>query len=149
MNYSLSAIIYGIAARISEFSNRNIYIAPTQQKCEPPCFFLCLMPGGIRDEIDNRYFSDINIDIVYLQSPNIVNATANIFTVLENLDEKLDTIPYTVGNETTSMNVYNRKHHLEDMDLHYQISLHTRVMKSEVETLMNTMEEIIHVKKQI
>lgn len=149
MNYSLSAIIYGIAERISEFSNRPIYIAPTQQKCEPPCFFLCLMPGGIRDEIDNRYFSDINIDIVYLQSPNIVNATDNVLTVLEKLDEKLDTIPYTVGNETTSMIVYNRKHHLEDMDLHYQISLHTRVKKSEVETLMQTMTEAINVKKQI
>lgn len=149
MNYSLSAILYGIAERISEFSNRPIYKAPTQQKCEPPCFFLCLMPGGIRDEIDNRYFSDINIDIVYLQSPNIVNATANIFTVLESLDEKLDTIPYTIGNETTSMIVYNRKHHLEDMDLHYQISLHTRVEKSEVATLMKSMEDIIHVKRQI
>lgn len=148
MNYTIQGIMEGIAAKIASFSNRPIYIAPTQQKCETPCFYLCLMPGGIRDEIDNRYFSDINVDVIFLQQPNIVNATAGIYAALQNLDENLDTITYTEGEETTPMYVFNRKHHLEGMDLHYQISFHTRLMKSEVETYMKTLTEAVYVKKQ-
>lgn len=146
MTYSIQRIIEGIAARITSFCQYPIYISPTQQSCTPPCFFICLMPGNLKDEIDNRYYTTLNLDIVFLQNPNIVNASDGIISVLENLDEKLDTIPYTENNSTITMYTYDRKHHLEDMDLHYQVTFHARLMKSEVNTYMKTLTEAVYVK---
>ena len=147
MIYTISGILSGIAEKIATFSNRPVRISPTQQNTNLPCFYLSLMPGAIRDEIDNRYFSDINIDIVFLQQANITNATNGILEVLQNLDENLEFITYRENNTATPLFVYNRRHHLQDMDLHYQVSFHVRIMRSEVETFMRTMTEATHVKK--
>lgn len=147
MIYTISGILSGIAEKIATFSNRPVRISPTQQNTNLPCFYLCLMPGAIRDEIDNRYFSDINIDIVFLQQANITNATNGILEVLQNLDENLEFITYRENNTATPLYVYNRRHHLQDMDLHYQVTFHVRIMRSEVETFMRTMTEETHVKK--
>ena len=148
MTYSIRGIIEGIAARIASFCNYPIYISPTQQSCTPPCFFICLMPGNLKDEIDNRYYTTLNFDVVFLQNPNIVNASDGIISVLENLDLTLDTISYTENSSTITMYTYDRKHHLENMDLHYQLTFHARLMKSEVHTYMKTLTEAVYVKKQ-
>ena len=145
MNYSIRKLITGVAQRLSGLS-LPIYIAPTQQKADVPCFFICLMPGDFKTELSKMATANVNLDIVYLQSPNIQNAMNGIYNVIDYLDSNLETINYIDGEESTLLSVFDRKHHLEEMDLHYQISLHVRVSLSEIQTFMKELEVDYEVK---
>lgn len=145
MTYSIETILQGIASVLSSLKY-PIYVSNRQQGVKTPCFFISLIPGSDKDEIDDREFVDLGLDIVFLQDTNIINAMDGIYKVLEFLQENLRMIPYTQGEEgeeeTTYLHTYDRAHHLEEMDLHYQFHLRNRMHLAKNETLMQALEEL-------
>ena len=141
MTYSIETILQGIASVLSQLKY-PIYVSNRQQGVKTPCFFISLIPGSDKDEIDDRVFVDFGLDIVFLQDTNIINAMDGIYAVLEFLQENLRMIPYSQDEETTYVHTYDRSYQLEDMDLHYQFHLKNRMHLAKNETLMQALEEL-------
>ena len=146
MNYDINAVLEGVGSVLAGTGYTNIYVSNRQQGIKTPCFFISLIPGGIKDEVDGRYLEDLGLDIVFLQDPNIVNATDNIFNVLSYIDENLATIPYTDGDESDPipLHTYEREYHMEGMELHYQLHIKNRVHIAKTETKMASLEELTY-----
>ena len=143
MTYSLSNLINSVAGALSSL-DYPVYDSQTQQGVETPCFFISLMPSEISGEPYDRYFNTVNLDIVFLQDPNMPNATDLIYTVIDYLNEHLALFDYSDGEETCKMHGLQRKHHLEEMDLHYQITIKTRIHIDVEETVLKTLEGITY-----
>jgi len=143
MIYSIEDILEGIASVLAE-KNLPIYTSARQQGVNTPCFFISMMPGSDKTEVDGRTFIDLGFDIVFLQDPNIVNAMDGIYSTLEFLQEYLQMIPYTQDDETIYLHTYERQHSIQDMDLHYQFHIKQRMRLDKSETLMAALEEINH-----
>ena len=141
MTYSIETILQGIASVLSQLKY-PIYVSNRQQGVKTPCFFISLIPGSDKDQIDDRVFVDFGLDIVFLQDTNIINAMDGIYAVLEFLQENLRMIPYSQDEETTYVHTYDRSYQLEDMDLHYQFHLKNRMHLAKNETLMQALEEL-------
>lgn len=141
MTYSLSNLINSVAGALSGL-DYPVYDSQTQQGVETPCFFISLMPSEISGEPYDRYFNTVNLDIVFLQDPNIPNATDLIYTVIDYLNEHLALFDYSDGEETCKMHGLQRKHHLEEMDLHYQITIKMRIHIDVEETVLKSLEGI-------
>lgn len=141
MTYSLSNLINSVAGALSSL-DYPVYDSQTQQGVETPCFFISLMPSEISGEPYDRYFNTVNLDIVFLQDPNIPNATDLIYTVIDYLNEHLALFDYSDGEETCKMHGLQRKHHLEEMDLHYQITIKMRIHIDVEETVLKSLEGI-------
>ena len=152
MEYSIMTLLQGLAEVLDEFGY-PIYISQRQQGVTTPCFFLTIMLGDSRKELGATYFNDLSVDIVFLQDPNIINATEGIIGVIEYLDEHLELVPYRYDPEEDPewVHTYDRSHQIQDFDLHYHVTFRNRVYLPENETLMKTLEAIdyeIKVKRQ-
>lgn len=143
MTYSLSNLINSVAGALSGL-DYPVYDSQTQQGVETPCFFISLMPSEISGEPYDRYYNTVNLDIVFLQDPNIPNATDLIYTVIDYLNEHLALFDYSDGTETCKMHGLQRRHHLEEMDLHYQITIKMRIHIDVEETVLKTLEGITY-----
>ena len=150
MTYSIDAILEGIATVLSGSGYTNIYISQTQQGVKTPCFFISLMPGSISEEVDERFMDDLGFDVVFLQNPNVLNATDKIYEVLAYLNENMSTIPYTddTENDPIPMYTYGREYHIEDMDLHYTFHLRNRVHIPKTSNYMQTLEGHYEIKER-
>ena len=146
MNYSVEAILEGLAGVLAESGYENIYISNRQQGVQTPCFFISLMPSTSEDEVDGRYFNDLGLDIVFLQDTNEINMMDNVYSVLAYLDENLATIPYKDSEDADPipLHTYNREYHMEDMDLHYQLHFKNRMHIAKTSVLMASLEELTY-----
>jgi hypothetical protein len=143
MNYTLSNLIENIAGALSPLEY-PIYASQTQQGVVTPCFFISLMPSEIQGQLSGRYLNSVSLDIVFLQEPNITNATDQIFSVIDFLDENLDTFEYSDDEETCTLRALDRHYHLEEMDLHYQITIKTRTYVDVNEPLLLHLEDLTY-----
>lgn len=143
MIYKLSNVIDSIAGVLTHFGY-PIYASQTQQGVDTPCFFISLMPSNSRGEVYDRYFNSLSLDIVFIQEPNITNATDQIYEVIDYLDENLEMFTYTADEESCLLHTYDRNFHLEDMILHYQITIKTRTYVDVEEPLLLYLEGITY-----
>ena len=143
MTYTLKLLVESIAGALVPLGY-PVYASAVQQEVTTPCFFISLMPSTSAGQIDKRYMNDVYFDIVFLQRPDIPNATDDIFTVVDYLNNNLETITYTDGTETGVIHSYDREYHVEDMDLHYHVrfSLRGHIDVSDVKIL--TLEDLIY-----
>lgn len=143
MTYTVSNIINSIAGALAPL-DYPVYASQTQQGITTPCFFISLMPSDSKSEVGGRYLNELNLDVVFLQEPNIANATDGIYAVLDYLNENLEMFEYSDGTNTGYLHTYDRRHHLEVMDLHYQFSIKTRTYIDAVAQKMLKLEGITY-----
>lgn len=141
MEYSIMTLLQGLAEVLSSL-NYPIYISKRQQEVDTPCFFLTLILGTSHKELGATYFNELSVDIVFLQDPNIINATEGIIQVIEFLDENLELIPYRYDAEKapTLVHTYDRMHQIQDFDLHYHVTFKNRVYIADDDPLMTSLE---------
>lgn len=144
MIFTLSNLINSIAGSLPEYP---VYASQTQQGVVTPCFFITLMPSEIKGEASARYFNSVSLDIVFLQEPNITNATDKIYEVVDYLNEKLDMFEYSDGKDSCMLHAFDRNYHLEDMDLHYQITAKVRTYIDVEEIILRRLEDLTYVIK--
>lgn len=146
MIFSLELIIKSIASQLAAEFNVPVYASATQQGAEYPCFFIFLMTGRIRDQIDRACLRDIGIDVVYVQERNAVNADLELLQIGDRLDQLLDMISYTDGTDTVPLHTHDREQSIEDQELHYKLYIRQRVSIPELFPLMMTEETDVKIK---
>ena len=143
MTYTVQTVVEALAAALSPLKY-PIYASAVQQDVDTPCFFISLMPGNSMSQIDDRNMTMLNFDIVFLQRPDIPNATDDIFTVIDYLNENLEFIELTDGDETCLIHTYDRQYHVENIDLHYQLGVKLRGHVEKTVNLLKSLEELTY-----
>ena len=146
MIFSLDLIIKSIASQLAGEFGVPVYASATQQGAEYPCFFIFLMTGRIRDQIDRACLRDIGIDVVYVQERNAINADLELLQIGDRLDQLLDMISYTDGTDTVPLHTHDREQSIEDQELHYKLYIRQRVSIPELFPLMMTEETDVKIK---
>ena len=145
MTYTIQSVVEAIAGKLSDL-NYPIYASAVQQDVDLPCFFISLMPSTSESQVDERNLTTLFVDVVFLQRPDIPDATDLIFSVIQHLNEKLEFITLTDGEGSTAeeapIHTYDRQYHLENMDLHYQFNLKLRGHLPKDVNLLKALEEI-------
>ena len=143
MIFTIANIINSIAGVLRErYPDYPVYDSPNQQGTDFPCFFIFLMPSTITAEVDQRFYRDLGIEVIFVQQRNIVNGNAEIQAIQEYLDENLELFRYSDGSgESVLLHTYERQATTEDDDLHYQFHIRQRVAVPRGSNPMMTMEE--------
>ena len=145
MTYTLQTVVEAIAEALSPLKY-PVYASAVQQKVDLPCFFISLMPSTSTEQVDERNLTTMYFDVVFLQRPDIPNATDEIFEVIDFLNENFEFLTLadsTEGSEETALiHTYDRQYHLENMDLHYQFNVQLRGAYPREVNLLKTLEEI-------
>ena len=97
------------------------------------------MPSTVAQQVDNRYYRDLGIDLVFVQQRNIVNGYGEIQAIQDYLDANLETFAYLDGTDTAMIHTYDREASVEDKELHYKFHIRQRVS---LPTTPNPMEEM-------
>lgn len=139
MEYNIATLLEGLAQVLSTLGY-DIYISNRQQGVKTPCFFISLMPSTSQKQLGRSYFQQLALDVVFLQDPNVVNATDGIYSVIQFMDENLELIPYVDGEEEGVVHTYDRSYQLQEMDLHYHLTFKNRVYIEESNPLMKSLE---------
>ena len=139
MEYNITTLLEGLAQVLSTLGY-DIYISNRQQGVKTPCFFISLMPSTSQKQLGRSYFQQLALDVVFLQDPNIVNATDGIYSVIQFMDENLELIPYVDGEDEGVVHTYDRSYQLQEMDLHYHLTFKNRVYIEEDNPLMKSLE---------
>ena len=150
MTYSVSEILQGLASVLSELKY-PIYGSRRQQGVKVPCFFISIMPSTSTTELDRRFMNELGIDIVFLQQENTINDSDEMYRIWDFLNQNLEFIPYTVGEESVLIHTYDRHMFVQDADMHYQLTIKNRVSLPTDAAKMASLEEInyeIKVKQQ-
>lgn len=143
MKFAISYVIDSIAGVLkSGYPDYPVYLSPNQQGTKFPCFFIFLMPSTITAEVDERFYRDLGIEVIFVQQRNIPNGNEEIQAIQEYLDENLEFIRYTDGSgEPMLLHTYERQANTEDDELHYQFHIRQRVAVPREPNPMMTMEE--------
>lgn len=143
MIFTIANIINSIAGVLRErYPDYPVYDSPNQQGTDFPCFFIFLMPSTITAEVDQRFYRDLGIEVIFVQQRNIVNGNAEIQAIQEYLDENLELFRYSDGSgESVLLHTYERQATTEDDELHYQFHIRQRVAVPRESNPMMTMEE--------
>ncbi len=139
MNFTIKNLINSLAGVLTAQYDYPVYASPNQQGTDFPCFFIFLMPSTVAQQVDNRYYRDLGIDIVFVQQRNIVNGYAEIQAIQDYLDANLETFAYSDGTGTAMIHTYDREASVEDEELHYKFHIRQRVS---LPTTPNPMEEL-------
>ena len=142
MTYTIDNIIKSIAAQVSlAFPAYPVYDSPNQQGTDFPCFFIFLTTGEIADQLSGFDKRDLSFDLVFVQERNKPNANAEIYDISDTLDEILDMVTYTAGEESVPLHTHDRSHSIEDQELHYKFRIPARVSKAVEHIPMQILEE--------
>ena len=143
MTFTIANIINSIAGVLRQkYPAYPVYGSPNQQGTDFPCFFIFLMPSTVAAEVDQRFYRDLGIEIVFVQQRNIVNGNAEIQAVQEYLDENLEFFRYSDGKgDSALLHTYERQANIEDDELHYQFHIRQRVSIPREPNPMMTMGE--------
>lgn len=141
MNFTIENLINSLAGVLTAQYSYPVYSSPNQQGTDFPCFFIFLMPSTAAQQVDNRYYRDLGIDIVFVQQRNIVNGYAEIQAIQDYLDTALETFTYSDGTGSAQIHTYERQASTEDDELHYKFHIRQRVSLPYTPTPMQEMEE--------
>lgn len=143
MKFTISNVLDSIARVLkSRYPDYPVYLSPNQQGTRFPCFFIFLMPSTIIAEVDERFYRDLGIEVIFVQQRNIPNGNEEIQTIQEYLDESLELFPYfDASGSSLPLHTYERQASTEDDELHYQFHIRQRVSIPREPNPMKTMEE--------
>lgn len=142
MIFTIPNLINSLAGVLKKgYPTYKVYTGPNQQGTEYPCFFIFLMPSTIDDQVDERFYRDLGIDIVFVQQRNVVNGNAQLQEVQEYLDVNLALFDYSDGTGTVPIHTYEREASTEDQELHYKFHIRQRVYIPRTPNPMNVLEE--------
>ena len=133
MTFTISNIINSIADQLARTfpapgggCKYKIHGSPTFNAA-PAGFYVFPVLPSISDEPSERVVRNIMLDVVFVQQRNLPDQNAQIYAVLEALDESFDLLTYTDGTETCVLHTYERSASIEDQELHYKFRLRQRV----------------------
>ena len=133
MTFTIDNIIQSIAGQLTAtFPDGKggckylIHQSPTFNAAVPGFYIFPVLPS-IGDEPSGRLIRDIMFDVVYVQQRNLPNQNAQIFSVLEALDESFDMLQFSDGVNTCPLHTYERNASIEDQELHYKFRLKQRL----------------------
>lgn len=142
MIFTIPNLINSLAGVLkARYPDYPVYTGPNQQGTNYPCFFIFLMPSTTTDEVDNHWYRDLGIDIVFVQQRNVVNGNAQLQEVQEYLDEDLALFDYSDGAGTVPLHTYEREASTEDQELHYKFHIRQRVYIPRTPNPMQALEE--------
>lgn len=142
MIFTIPNLINSLAGVLkAQYPDYPVYTGPNQQGTAYPCFFIFLMPSTIDNQIDERFYRDLGIDIVFVQQRNVVNGNAQLQEVHEYLDVNLALFDYSDGTGTVPIHTYEREASTEDQELHYKFHIRQRVYIPRTPNPMNVLEE--------
>ena len=142
MTFTIDSVLNSLAGVLKSQYQYPVYLGTNQQGTETPCFFIVLMPSTVTSEVDERFFRDLGIDIVFLQQRNSLNGNAEIQAIQEYLDYSLELFEYSDGvNPPVLLRTYDREASTEDQELHYKLHIKQRVSIPRDSILMQEMEE--------
>lgn len=143
MIFTLDNIVNSIAGVLSQhYPELPIYSNPNQQGTQPPCFFVFFMPSKTENQVGRRFMRNIGIDIVYLTERNITDAYDVLISTAETLDQALEFIPYTDGEQAGNLRTFDREWKIDDGELHYQFWIKAIVSYPDYSPGMEGMEEV-------
>lgn len=143
MRFTTGSIMESLAGVLQgKYPDYPVYDSPNQQGTDFPCFFIFFMPSTVESQIDERFYRDFGIDIVFVQQRNIVNGNKELHSIAEFLDEKLELFQYEDGSgDTAVIRTFDRQWKIEDGELHYQFHIRQRVSVPRIQNPMQEMEE--------
>jgi hypothetical protein len=142
MTFTILNVINSIANQISSLCPEYpIYISPTYNT-DFPCFYIFLMTNSIENEPGGRHVRELPFDIVFVQERNASNQNEGLLNVLEALDGGMDMLTYTDGTDSCLLHCNDRSGHIEDQELHYNLTIKQRVSVSEITEYMQSLEAI-------
>ena len=144
MIFTIPNLINSLAGVLkSQYPDYPVYTGPNQQGTEYPCFFIFLMPSTIDDQVDERFYRDLGIDIVFVQQRNAVNGNAQLQEVQEYLDVNLELFAYADGSNEPPvwLHTYEREASTEDQEMHYKFHIRQRVYIPRTPNPMRVLEE--------
>ena len=143
MTFTIDHVMNSLAGVLkAQYPDCPVYTSPNQQGTHFPCFFIFLMPSTVTAEVDERFYRDLGIDIVFVQERNVANGNAAIQSIQDYLDYSLETFPYTDGSgDIVPLHTYERQASVEDQEMHYQFHIRQRVSIPRTVNPMQEMEE--------
>ena len=143
MTFTIDHVMNSLAGVLkAQYPDCPVYTSPNQQGTHFPCFFIFLMPSTVTAEVDERFYRDLGIDIIFVQERNVVNGNAEIQSIQDYLDYSLETFPYTDGSgDIVPLHTYERQASVEDQEMHYQFHIRQRVSIPRTVNPMQEMEE--------
>lgn len=140
MTFSIENLIQSIAAQLGTMFEYTVYDSPTQDT-NYPCFYVFVTLPTIENELSGWAVRDIGFDVVFVQQRNAPAQNAQIYAVLEKLDEGMDMLSYTDGEESVLIHINGRNASIEDQELHYKFTIRQRVSVESIRIYMQEMEE--------
>jgi hypothetical protein len=130
----ISSISNALADVLAEhFPDSTIYDNPNQQGTELPAWFINYIPGStIKKAIDNRYWRNLHIDLVYLVEYDLPDLYDQYRAAAEILDEVLETFKYTKDGQDYLIRTYDRTWKMDLSAMHYELRLDLRVSKETI-----------------
>lgn len=125
--YIIKTLLDSIAYELKQyFPGVKVYVNPSQQKAQRPCFFIELIPlNDVRQEVDNRYLHQYNIDLVLLYDFNEVDLYDKYLAAAENLNSNLKFIRYG-EDEDQLIRCIDRNFTVDMSALHYKFTVKVR-----------------------
>lgn len=142
MIFTLDHIVNSLAGVLkAQYPDYPVYANANQQGTKYPCFFIFFMPSTIESRMDDHFYRDLGVDIVFVQQRNTIDGNSKLQGIAEYLDEHLEIFAYSDGNgETVWLRTYERQWQTEDQELHYQFHIRQRMALSRTEIPMREME---------
>ncbi|MEY8339080.1 DUF6838 family protein [Lachnospiraceae bacterium 62-35] len=117
-----------------------VYTILNRQEMTYPCFILSLISSTLENQIGNRLFCNLCMEIVFVQQHGSASGEEEITDIIDCLDEVLELIPYSDGESTALIRSYERQWRIENEELHYQFHIKNRMSLVEKENLMKELE---------
>lgn len=150
MNLTVNTIAQSLAAYLLPLLPGVTFLQdPTQQNIgqdgiNVPCMFLQQRYSYITLQTGGYYYRRIGLDLTYLVDYNLTNLQELYQTAAETLDLNMETFPYNDGTTTgtVQLRTYDREWRIDLDALHYKFELRERVTIPEMETKMQTIQEL-------
>lgn len=147
MKFTVSTIAQSLSAYLAPaFPGVTFYEDPNQQGTITPCMFLQQRYSYIKLRQGGRWLRQIGLDITYLVDYNLPNMQQLYQAAAEQLDQVMETFPYTDGTtngtgdlQTTLIRTYDREWRIDLDGMHYKFELQVWVTNEDDGTPMQTM----------
>lgn len=133
MTFTIDNMIQSIAGQlIATFPDGKggckylIHQSPTFNAAVPGFYIFPVLPS-MSEEPSDRLIREIMFDVVYVQQRNLTDQNAQIYSVLDALDESFDMLQFTDGTDSCPLHTYERNASIEDQELHYKFRLKQRM----------------------
>lgn len=132
-------IINGISMLLNVLfgDHTKVYTDTVKQGLTEPCFLIQLLSPSLGSVVGNRYHLTVPVDLLYF--PYVYGDNDEMNSVGENLMENLHVLTLVDGDKIRGFGV---RYEVIDEVLHFFVTYHAFVNRSEVKDVMETIEVI-------